>query len=372
VKTNLDIVYVTNDSLIEGIGSSQIVPVILGLSRLGWKVGVISCEKTDSIQSLKLMLKENKISWIPINFGRRGAIGGLGRLIRISLKLPRADAYHCRSDLAAAACSLRGKKRILWDVRSLWVDQRIVIGNIPKNRLVIYFARKLEWFAAKNASAITTLTHAVYPILKERYDLSSKPHHVIPTCTDLEKFKYSPKFPLNKKLLLSGVFNDYYDLAETKSFVDEFRKHSDLTVLWCHGHEAVRQKLNVGEDEIKVLTQDQLPPEISNASFGIAICKKTVGDSLKGVMPTKVAEFLATGRPVVFSSGIGDLAEILLPNRVGVEMRADKAEAVSQVIQLLNDPETPKRCRAVAEQYFNMTTAVSNYNQIFATILASK
>jgi glycosyltransferase involved in cell wall biosynthesis len=372
VKTSLDIVYVTNDSLIEGIGSSQIVPVIMGLSRLGWKVGVVSCEKTDNIQSLKLMLKESDISWTPINFGRKGAFGGLGRLMRITFNLPKADAYHCRSDFAATACALRGKSRILWDVRSLWVDQRIVTGNIPRNKLIIYLARKLEWIAATNASAITTLTHAVYPILKDRYDLRSKPHVVIPTCTDLEKFKFSPKLPLNKKLLLSGVFNDYYDLAETKRFIDEFRRHSDLTVTWCHGHEAIRQELNVGEDEVKILSQDQMPPEISDSSFGIAICKNSVGDSLKGVMPTKVAEFLATGRPVVFSSGIGDLAEILLPSLVGVEVSDDKADAVNKVIQLLNDPETPKRCRAVAEQYFDINAAVSKYNQIFVTMSAIK
>ena len=141
-----------------------------------------------------------------------------------------------------------------------------------------------------------------------------------------------------------------------------------MTVTWCHGHEAARQELNVGEDEIKVLTQDKMPPEISNSSFGIAICKKTVGNSLKGVMPTKVAEFLATGRPVVFSSGIGDLAEILLPSLVGVEVSDDKADAVNKVIQLLNDPETPKRCRAVTEQYFDINAAVSKYNQIFVTM----
>jgi len=370
VSSNLDIVYVTHDSLLEGIGSSQIVPVVMGLSQLGWKVGVVSCEKTRNIQTLKFLFNEKDISWTPLNFGRKGAFGGLGRLIRISLNLPNAGAYHCRSDLAATACVVRRKNKILWDVRSLWVDQRMVTGNITQNRLVLYFARRLESIAARNASAITTLTHAVYPVLNERYELSLKPHQVIPTCTDLEKFKFSPNLPKKRKLLLSGVFNDYYDLTETKRFIDEFRTHADLTVSWCHGHEALRQELNVGEDEIKVLSQDQMPFEISNSSFGIAICKNSVGDSLKGVMPTKVAEFLATGRPVVFSTGIGDLSEILLPNRVGVEVKDDLATAVNQIIQLLNDQETPKRCREVAERYFDINNAVSKYNKTFANMMS--
>ena len=168
----------TNDSLIEGIGSSQIVPVVKGLSMLGWKVGVVSCEKIRDTSALKEMLKEYDISWTPISFGRRGAFGGIGRLLRLAFVLPRASMYHCRSDVAAAACAIRRKDKTLWDVRSLWVDQRIVMGNISKNKIVIYFGRKLELMAARNAMAITTLTNAVYPVLEERYEIKSKLHKV--------------------------------------------------------------------------------------------------------------------------------------------------------------------------------------------------
>ena len=106
MKSSLDIVYVTNDSLIEGIGSSQIVPVVKGLSMLGWKVGVVSCEKKRDTGDLKELLKKYDISWTPISFGRRGVFGGIGRLLRLAFALPRADMYHCRSDVAAAACCI--------------------------------------------------------------------------------------------------------------------------------------------------------------------------------------------------------------------------------------------------------------------------
>ena len=53
MKQKLDILYVTHDSLLEGIGMSQIVPVIIGLSKAGWRVGVISCEKKADTQTLE-------------------------------------------------------------------------------------------------------------------------------------------------------------------------------------------------------------------------------------------------------------------------------------------------------------------------------
>jgi hypothetical protein len=135
---------------------------------------------------------------------------------------------------------------------------------------------------------------------------------VIATCTDLDKFYFDPKLPTEKKLLLSGVFNNYYDIPATREFIRSFRKKEKLKVTWCHGKEAIKKELNVGEDEIRVMKQSDMQSEIASSSFGLAICKQDIGDSLAGVMPTKVAEFLAVGRPVIVSKGVGDLEKLLL------------------------------------------------------------
>ena len=365
MKRKLDILYVTHDSLLEGIGMSQIVPVITGLSKAGWRVGVISCEKKADTQTLEEVLLSHNIQWKILPFGRVGALGGVGRLIRIAIGLPPARAHHCRGDLAAVACVLRWRKNILWDVRGLWIDQKLIIGSIRNNLAVIFFARKLELIASLNARAVTTLTKAVYPILKKRNPKLTNFHAVIPTCTDLEKFSFEAKFPSRKNLLLSGVFNDYYDLSAMKSFISELKNISPFIVTWCHGHEAIRSTLDVGEDAIKILKQDEMQREIADSSFGIAICKKNIGDSLSGVMPTKIAEFLAVGRPVLVSEGVGDLEELLLLSNTGVILRENTLIAINQILSLLDDPETPQRCRALAERYFSMENAVKEYNEIF-------
>ena len=105
--------------------------------------------------------------------------------------------------------------------------------------------------------------------------------------------------------------------------------------------------------------------EIQSSSFGIALCKLDIGDSLAGVMPTKVAEFLAVGRPVVVSKGVGDLDELLVSTRTGVVIDGDVDSAVDSLLALLEDSETPFRCRALAENHFNMSKAVENYDLIF-------
>lgn len=349
---------------------SQIVPVVIGLSEAGWQVGVISCEKISDTQSLQEKLNNAGVRWKILKFGRVGALGGFGRLIRLSLNLPRANAHHCRGDLAAVACIFRHRPNILWDVRGLWIDQKLVIGSIRKNIVIIWAARKLERIASLNANAVTTLTKAVYPVLKRRNPSITNFHEVIPTCTDLVKFSFQESLPVDRNLLLSGVFNDYYDLEATRNFVSELNELLPSTITWCHGHEAARTTLGVGEQVIRILRQDEMPEEIANASFGIAVCKKDIGESLAGVMPTKVAEFLSVGRPVVISEDIGDLEELLLSTNTGVVIRGSNALAIEELTRLLNDPGTPKRCRALAESHFSMENAVKKYDGIFKKLLS--
>jgi glycosyltransferase involved in cell wall biosynthesis len=370
MKHNFDIIYVTHDSLLEGIGMSQIVPVVIGLSHKGWNVGVVSFEKNIQAKWLEEKLAESGVQWIKHDFGRKGALGGLGRLIRLTLTLPKARAFHCRGDLAGAACAFRNRRNVLWDVRGLWVDQKLVIGSINNWKPLIWFARNLESISARNASAVTTLTSAVFPVLQKRHPKLTTNHKVIPTCTDLTKFSLSSDLPEIRTLLLSGLYNNYYDLDAMRQFIKEFRRVTNLFVVWCHGHEAEKSKLDVGEDEIKILRQDQMTTEIANSSFGIAICKTGIGDSLAGVMPTKVAEFLAVGRPVVVSEGVGDLDRLLLSTRTGVVLRGDVEKAVQELLVLLNDKDTPRRCRDLADSHFNMEKAICDYDDLFSSLLS--
>ena len=368
----MEVVYVTHDSLSEGIGMSQIVPVLLGLSKAGFAVGVISCEKLNPPPQLVEMLQEQKIFWKRINFGRNGAIGGVGRIVRIGLNLPSAKVYHCRGDISATATSLRTRKPFLWDVRGLWLDQKIIQSNLQRKHLVIFFAKLLEKRSAAKSSAVSTLTAAVYPVLRFRHPKLTSKHTVIPTCADLEKFAFNPSFPSENTLLLSGVFNNYYDLELTRRFVNKCKESLNVSVVWCHGVEAQRSELGVGESTIKVLTQVDMPYEIANSTFGLAICKDNVGESLLGVMPTKVAEFLATGRPVVVSKGIGDLDCMLSEFQAGIVLNsASLDDSVLELQKLLQDPSTPLRCRALAEKYFSMDLAVQKYSSVLKELIGS-
>jgi glycosyltransferase involved in cell wall biosynthesis len=110
-----------------------------------------------------------------------------------------------------------------------------------------------------------------------------------------------------------------------------------------------------------------MPKLVSESHFGIAICKQDNLESLAAAVPTKIGEFLASGRPVIVSSGVGDLDLMLATTRTGVVIdHSDSLETVAQQIeQLIGDPSTPERCRELAMQHFDMEKSIARYLDIY-------
>jgi glycosyltransferase involved in cell wall biosynthesis len=74
--------------------------------------------------------------------------------------------------------------------------------------------------------------------------------------------------------------------------------------------------------------------------------------------PTKIAEYLASGIPVISNAGIGDLDEIIEGDRVGVLVRefspAGYLQALHAADELLKENDISERCRATAHNRFDL------------------
>ena len=145
-----DISYLSVDSIQEGVGSSQITPLILGLAEKGKKVCLITFEKTKPPNELYEMFSKAGVAWIAKEFGRPGSVGGMVRLNSLRGNVPKSLVLHGRSDIATSAAIWSSVEApVLWDVRSLWSDQRLLIGTDGWNSLTARGARTLEDIAAK-------------------------------------------------------------------------------------------------------------------------------------------------------------------------------------------------------------------------------
>lgn len=374
-NANFDLTYVTIDSISEGVGSSQILPLIQRHVKSGLKINLISFEKSRPDNVFFDFFSSNGVKWCALPFYRTGIGGGISRINVLRREIQNTNLIHARSDLPAVSAIAAHQAPVLWDVRSLWADQKVIIQGSYFNKSLYGIYRKFESIAAARSQGMSTLTRAIIPVLEERNRILPELRTVVPTVVDLNIFKLSPLMPTRIRALFSGTFNPYYDLTLSKSFMDEFRKLSDVEIHWARPAESNTYKINVGETQVLQLKQGQMPEIISNYCFGVSVCKMDAGPSLRGAMPTKIGEFLAVGRPVVINKGLGDMDDFIQEFNAGVVLDGtleNLKESAQKLKELIYDADTPKRCRGLAEKYFNMDTGANNYLNLYSRILNFK
>ena len=149
--------------------------------------------------------------------------------------------------------------------------------------------------------------------------------------------------------------------------ISNLKELSLLKIIWAKPKESTTSSLGVGEDSVITAAYIDMPAMYHNSHFGLIICKGDNLEVLTAVAPTKVAEFLASGRPILVSKGIGDLDSLIETYNVGVSLEpgVDMQHSLLRFIELLKDPEIHIRCRELAEEMFSMASAVEKYSSIY-------
>ena len=366
---NFDVSYITIDAIAEGVGSSQITPLVTRLSQAGLKINLISYEKSKPSSELTDYFKLIGVDWNARPFGTNGITGGVHRLNDLRREISRTDLIHARSDIPAVSALASREALVLWDVRSLWADQKVMIQDNFINSRLYHSYRKLESIASRQSFGMSTLTSAVVPILMDRNKKLPALRAVVPTAVDLGRFQLNPKMPSKFRALFSGTYNDYYDLDLSACFMEELRSQAGLEVHWARPLESSRLEIGVGETKVFPSAQSEMAQLIPNYSFGVSICKLNAGPSLTAAMPTKIAEFLACGRPIVVNKGLGDMDRFIEEFNAGVILDGSAnnlVESASKLIEIMNDVDTPLRCRALAETYFSMDIGARTYLNLYS------
>jgi glycosyltransferase involved in cell wall biosynthesis len=360
------ITYLTFDSLSEWIGLSQVVPYLERLAARGVDVRLHSFEKGVPDDSMGRRLAEAGVQWEPHRFGAPGAAGGVARVLYGAALVAGADLVHARGDLAAASCLLARRPAWVWDMRALWREQRLAQGLMRPGSVVDRIMRRVESAAAASSTAIITLSTAALGLLAERHgaEVAAK-GRVVTTCVDLNRFQAAP-FPAAPpvRYLLAGTLNRLYDVPTMTRLVERAARRgpADLTLLttdagpWTNHLRTIRA-------EITSVAPTDMPEQMREHHIGLCVLRLDAGSSSRAAMPTKLGEFLAAGRPVVVSAGLGDMEGLIAAHNCGAVVRDTADEDLDRVVGeldgLLADPGTAERCRALAESHFSLDRAVN-------------
>jgi glycosyltransferase involved in cell wall biosynthesis len=364
--------YLTVDGIASGVGASQVLPYVEGLARHGARVTVHSFESQPPAPGIRARLEGAGVDWHHHRVRRYGAAAAALRVFEGAALVRGPALVHARSDLPAASALVARSEAWVWDVRSFWADQRIAMGMLRAGSRTERVLRAIESAAATRASAIVTLTAAAVDELAARHGEAVRAKTtVIPTCVDLEHFALAPLPDAARiQVLLSGTFNRLYDLDLTLRFVESLRRvrSADVTLL-RPGTSPWDGPVAGSGGRLASAPFAAIPEWVRASHAGVCLCRVDNRAAIAGAAPTKLAEFLAMGRPVVVNAGLGDMDAMVARHRCGVIV-ADRSaagllRAASDLLALIDDAATPGRCRAAAEEHFDLEVGVSRLIDVY-------
>jgi len=400
-----NILYISYDGLTDPLGQSQVLPYIVGLTRAGYKITIISCEKRERYNNLRTHIQnicdENTIDWAPLFYTKNPPV--LSTLVDI-LKINRAAKkiytsnpfafIHCRSYIPALV-GLRFKKKynikFIFDMRGFWADERID-GNIWKlsnpifNFIYKFFKAKEKAFLS-NADKIISLTHnAKKEILSWNLEVDSNRIVVIPCAADYSLFELSTEekkntakasLKLSKNYVLSyiGSLGTWYLTNEMLHFFSLLKKqisNAKFLIITQDNPEIILKNLHlfeINEEDIiiKSCSRNELPNIAHSSDFSIFFIKPSY--SKKASSPTKMGELLAMGIPIICNNNVGDVEEIIRLTKGGICIETLNDDAFKNTInQMLIFKNSPKDTRVLSEKYFLLENGVRQYIECYKSI----
>jgi len=373
--------YLTINSIEEGVGASQVLSYLRCLSDTH-NIRLVTFEKIEPKEETRKKVAGYGIDWIPLNYGKQGLIGAIGRVFRMISNVQILPT-HARGELPFLCAFLAGCREILWDCRALSADQRLSVQGTLRASIEYWPLRLLERLCARKSSFIVVITNSIIPIITSRHNIDTGKFTVISTCVDLMKFK-----PMNSKsqdsrllpeinssqktirILLSGTYGPHYDLELTSNLIQAIRLERKVlvTVALGLGHEFPTSALKI--DEILNLTPyEKMPGLISNFDVGISIWRHDLGVCLASVAATKNAEFLACGKPIVVNFNQGDIGNQVKSFRAGVvtdgSSGANLDLVVSELLSLLDDFDFANRCRRLAVEHYSLQEGTTKLSKMY-------
>lgn len=388
--------------MLEPLGQSQVLSYLRGISE-NCQISLISFEKPGDIadqqafERVKKDCEKHGIRWLPQRFHYRPRIiaPAWSMLVFLFLCLREvrkgnAELIHSRSYIPAAVALLVYKLTgtpFIFDMRALWPEELITAGRLKRGSFMHKAIAWIERSCLKNAATVVSLTNAAGSYLKETYpeELQEQRLVVIPTCADLDRFvpldtseSCAEEGPVYS--CLGTVLSGWFRLDWLRTFIERAvvsDPNARFEIVTRDNPVDVRGLLNFDDNlnsRLKIFSVPSHEVHKVVQQHAASVMFYAGGEvSELGRSPTRMAEILGCGLPVVANPGVGDVAEIIEKYRVGVLVTEGSEEAMDsatrKIEELQKDPELPARCRKAAEEVFSLESGTNKYRRVYRDIL---
>jgi glycosyltransferase involved in cell wall biosynthesis len=405
---NKSVLFISYDGMTDPLGQSQVLPYLSGLSKLGYQVTLLSCEKPERFEKNKSVIEEivkaNAIDWQPIPFTASPPVLAkyydlyqLRKKAELLYKRKRFDLIHCRSYVSiSVGVELRRKYgvKLLFDMRGFWVDERVDGGAWNLRNPFFRFAyknyKKKEAVYISNSDAIISLTEAGKKEIQTWESYKKAPIQVIPCSADFNLFQLNTQNQKIESRKLLGIRPDalvisylgsvgaWYMLDEMLELFAKIKeKYASAIFLFITTEpaelifeSASNYNLTPADFVIRSAARKEVPLFTAASDLNLFFIKQSYSKIASS--PTKLGEILAMGIPVICNSKVGDVKEIVESMDAGIAI--DDFSSVSYEKVLTAIPALLKKnaveIRANALEYYTLENAIKKYAGVYRSLLS--
>ena len=404
------VLFISYNGMLDPLGQSQVLPYLRELAKRGVRFTLLSFERPKAFtaegvarcEQLRQQLKAQGIEWHWLRYHQRPSIPATiydvmagyrkaGALVRRN----RIEMVHARGHIPATialALKRRFGIKMIFDLRGLMAEEYVDAEHWREGGLPYRMTKATERRILAATDGIVTLTHRIWPIIREWKGLHGRAvhHEVIPCCVDLSLFKFSDDERARRRselglgdrltMVYSGSLDGWYLTEKMADFFASFLKQNpEAHLLWLTtgSHDRVRELMRareVGADNfsVRAVGSSEVPSYLAAADVGLAFIKRCVSKIASS--PTKNGEYLACGLPLVINAGVGDSDQLINEWKAGVLIddfsEADFLRAAREIEEIIADREARKKARAVAESFFDLgTIAGERYASLYEKVL---
>jgi glycosyltransferase involved in cell wall biosynthesis len=387
--------YICYFSLDEPLVQSQVLPYLRELASGGIKVYLLTFERdlkqrsAAQLASSQALLASQGIVWSFLSYHKRPSIPAtlydvLRGAVRI-VGLVRGhgiEVLHARAHIPMAMALLARRitaAESIFDLRGLIAEEYADASVWKEDSIPFKTIKWIERAGLRQASQIVVLTERVRDWLVKADETVADRITVIPCCVDLSRFGGGDQRHERFELVYAGSVVGLYLLDEMARFFVELKKRQPdaLFRVLTHGSRVmvaeILQQVGIAPRDFEVVAvqPDDIPAQLQHARLGISFRKPTF--SQIAASPTKIAEYLAAGIPVVSNAGTGDVDELLQKEGVGLTVDsfddATLAYAAAQALALTKDEDIEERCRNAAAKHFDLAEIGGNrYRSVYERI----
>lgn len=392
--------YICYFGLQEPLVQTQVLPYLREVKKMeDTKVSLLTFEPnfkkkwtSERIETETRKLAEENIDWYFLPYHKRPSAPATlydvlngARFVRKLMRREKIDVLHARVHVPAMMAAIAkklsaGRVKMIFDIRGFFPEEYTDAGVWKENGWLYKSVKKIEKWLFRESDAFIVLTEKARTILfpeslESGEDKFGRPVEVIPCCVDLEKFnrenetlrrEIRRKYNLENRrvTVYVGSFGGWYLTDEMLNFFQtagEQNSQNFTLILTQRDKDKVIENLRKrGFSEEDFLVESVSPAEIPKflSASDVAVSFIKACYSKQSSSPTKIAEYLASGVPIVSNDGVGDVTELIEGENVGAIVKAfnkkNYFEALEEVQRLKEIDDLSRRCRDVARKKFDL------------------